>query len=88
VIKKPSGAEQEDRLHAAVGSVLEVGEGVAAAGLKVRRGGQYAGAYYLFGVMGFGLLFSSTPIWFKLLLLGAGYWLFRRWKQWQDQRPL
>ena len=82
MIRKPSGAEQEDRLHAAVGTVLESGASVRAAGKNVRKAGRKVGLYYLVGMMGFGLLFSSTPIWFKLLLFGGGFWLFKLWKNW------
>jgi len=82
MIRKPSGVEQEDRLHAAVGSVIQTGAEVRAVGRKVQRKGRMIGVYYVFGMMGFGLLFSSTPIWFKLIVAGIGYWLFKVWKDW------
>ncbi|MEO6256354.1 MAG: hypothetical protein ABIO69_06060 [Sphingomicrobium sp.] len=77
MIRKPSGEQQEDRLHAAVGSVIETGAQVRAAGRTARKAGSKVVLYYLFGMMGFGLLMSSTPIWFKAVLGGLGYGLFR-----------
>lgn len=89
MIRKPSGAQQEDRLHAAVGSVIETGASVRAAGRTAQKAGRKVGLHYIFGMMGFGLLFSSTPIWFKLILFGGGWWIFKVWKNWlasQDAR--
>ena len=80
MIRKPSGAEQESRLHAAVGSAIETGADVRAVGRKAGRVGSKIYLYYFFGMMGFGLLFSSTPIWFKLILFGGGWWAFKAWK--------
>ena len=78
MIRKPAGFEQEDRLHAAVGTVLQTGAEVGALGRRAQKAGRYAGVYYIFGIMGFGLLFSNTPILFKLLVGGAGFWLFKK----------
>jgi len=86
MIRKPSGAEQEDRLHAAVGSVLQTGAEVRAAGRTVQKAGRKVGLYYFFGMMGFGLLFSSTPIWFKLVVAGGGYWLYKVSKGWIERQ--
>ena len=60
MIRKPSGVEQEDRLHAAVGTVIQTGAEVRAAGRTVHKAGRKVGLYYIFGMMGFGLLVSST----------------------------
>lgn len=88
MIRKPSGADQEDRLHAAVGSVIQTGAEVRAVGRKAGRVGAKIYLYYFVGMMGFGLLVSSTPIWFKLILFGGGYWLFKVWKDWVARQDL
>ena len=82
MIRKPSGVEQEDRLHAAVGTVIQTGAKVRAAGRTVQKAGRKVGLYYIFGMMGFGLLVSSTPFWFKGIVAAAGFWLFKVWKGW------
>ena len=66
MIRKPPGAEQESRTHAAVGRAMDVG---AAAGRSAQDGAQMvnSGCLMLFLVMmAFGLLTSGTPWWFKL----------------------
>lgn len=78
MIVKPTGAEQEDRLHAAVGSVVEAGAKVRTATRTAKRFGWNALVYYFFGVMMIGLMFSSTPIWFKAML-GMGMYMLFRW---------
>lgn len=88
MIRKPSGVQQEAKLHAAVGSVIHTGAEVRAVARKMRLQGRMIGVTYIFVMMGFGLLFSSTPIWFKLVLFGGGYWLFKMWKSWIANQQL
>jgi hypothetical protein len=77
MIQKPPGAERESKAHAAVGRAIEIGGDVKEAS---RKGGRMVAKGYLlwFGVMmGFGLIMSSTPWWFKALLLALGYGGYR-----------
>lgn len=80
MIHKPRGAQEEDRLHAAVGSVIRTGAEVRSAGKAVGRAGRSLLLYYFFGMMGFGLLMSGTPAWFKFLVGAVGYQLFKLFK--------
>lgn len=71
MIVKPVGEERESRAHAAVGEALRVGHEVRRAG---RRGAMATGSVMLriwLALAAFGLLFSSTPLWFKALGLGV-----------------
>ena len=77
MIRKPAGAERESKAHAAVGRAIEVGEDVRDAG---RKGGQLLGkgcGIYLAIAMTFGLLTSSTPLWFKAAVLAVAYGIYR-----------
>lgn len=77
MIRKPPGAEQESKAHAAVGRAIEIGGDVRDAS---KKGGQLLGkgcGIYLAVVMAFGLLMSSTPLWFKALVLALGYGAYR-----------
>jgi hypothetical protein len=77
MIRKPPGSEQESKTHAAVGRAIEVGGEVRDAS---RKGGQLLGKgcfVYLGIAMGIGVLVSSTPLWFKALLLALGYGGYR-----------
>ena len=77
MIRKPSSAEQESRTHATVGRAMEIGGEVRDVSV---RAGRAAGMLYfkiLLGLMAFGLLTSSTPLWFKALLLAMGYGIYR-----------
>jgi hypothetical protein len=80
VIRKPQGRQQEDRLHSAVGSVIRTGSEVRSAGRAVQRGARTLSLYYFFGIMGFGLLMSATPVWFKLAVGAGGFLLFKALK--------
>jgi hypothetical protein len=65
MIRKPEGQEQESTAHRAVDRAMEVGGNVRDASIA---GARIAGGCYLAGflvLMMFGLLFSSTPLWFK-----------------------
>ena len=80
MIRKPPGAERESTAHAAVGRAIDIGSEV---GEAAQKGGQLLGkgcALYLCIAMAFGLLVSSTPIWFKALLLALGYGGYRLFK--------
>ena len=77
MIQKPPGAERESTAHAAVGRAIELGGEVREVS---RQGSQLLGkgcTIYLAIAMSFGLLMSSTPIWFKALLFGLGYGIYR-----------
>jgi hypothetical protein len=80
MIVKPSEQEQESRAHAVVGEALRVGGEVRRAG---RRGAMATGSMALriwLALAAFGLLVSSTPLWFKLLgliVFAIGYRLLR-----------
>ena len=77
MIRKPPGAEQESKAHAAVGKAIEIGGEVKEA---TQKGSQLLGkgcALYLGIAMAFGLLLSSTPLWFKALVLALGYGAYR-----------
>ena len=77
MIRKPPGAERESTAHATVGRAMEIGGEVRDAS---RKGGQLLGkgcALYFALAMGFGLLVSSTPLWFKGLVLLLGYGAYR-----------
>ena len=77
MIRKPSSAEQESRSHARVGRAMEIGGEVRDVS---RRAGRAAGALYLklfLGLMAFGLVTSSTPLWFKAVVLLLGFGVYR-----------
>ena len=77
MIRKPPGAEKESTAHAAVGKAIDIGGDVRDA---TQRGSQLLGkgcAIYLALAMAFGLLTSSTPLWFKGLVLVLGYGAYR-----------
>jgi hypothetical protein len=78
MIRKPPGAEQESRAHAAVGRAIEVGGEVREAankgGLLLSKG---CLLIYFVPMMIFGVVTSDTPIWFKALLLALGYGAYR-----------
>lgn len=77
MIRKPPGAEQESKAHAAVGRAIEIGGDVRDAS---KKGGRILGkgcGIYLVVVMAFGLLMSNTPWWFKGLVLLLGYGAYR-----------
>jgi hypothetical protein len=77
MIQKPPGAEQESRAHAAVGRAIEIGGDVRDVS---RKGGRLLGAgyvYFFIAMMSFGLITSSTPIWFKAIGLALFYGAFR-----------
>ena len=77
MIRKPPGAEQESKAHAAVGRAIEFG---AEAKEVTQKGGQLLSKgcmIYLAAAMAFGLIMSSTPLWFKALVLALGYGGYR-----------
>ena len=77
MIRKPPGSERESKAHEVVGKAMEVGGEVRDAS---RKGGQLLGkgcAIYFAIAMAFGLLVSSTPLWFKALVLALGYGAYR-----------
>ena len=76
MIRKPLGTEQESKAHAAVGRAIEVGGEVKQAAQKGSRLAGIGCMFYLALAMGFGLIMSSTPWWFKaggLLILFVLY---------------
>ncbi len=80
MIRKPPGAERESTAHAAVGRAIDIGGEVRDVS---RKGGQLLSKgclVYLGLAMAFGLIMSSTPIWFKALLLALGYGAYRLFK--------
>jgi hypothetical protein len=77
MIRKPSSAEQESRAHATVGRAMDIGGELRDVSVQA---GRAAGALYVkifIGLMAFGLVTSSTPLWFKALLLALGYGVYR-----------
>ena len=77
MIRKPPGAERESKAHAAVGKAIEIGGEV---GQAARTGGRLLNKgclIYLGIAMAFGLLVSSTPLWFKALVLALAYGAYR-----------
>jgi hypothetical protein len=77
MIRKPSSAERESKAHATVGRAMEIGGEVREASA---RAGRAAGMLYFkifLGLMAFGLLTSSTPLWFKALLFALGFGVYR-----------
>ena len=77
MIRKPPGAEQESRTHAAVGRAMEVGGEVKEAAQRSQQLLSKGCLIYLAIAMAFGLLLSDTPLWFKALLLMLGYGGYR-----------
>ncbi len=81
MIRKPSGTQRESRAHSAVGRAIDAG---SAAGKSAQQGMRTinSGCTMLFLLMmGFGLLTSGTPWWFKLpglALFGGAIYLVRR----------
>ena len=77
MIRKPPGTEQESKAHSTVRQTIDAGSRVADA---ADAGGRMLGRGCLLFVavgMGFGLLTSRTPLWFKALMLAAGYGIYR-----------
>ena len=77
MIRKPPGAERESTTHAAVGRAIEIGGEVRDAS---RKGSQLLSKgclIYLGLAMAFGLLMSSTPIWFKAAVAALAYGGYR-----------
>jgi hypothetical protein len=78
VIVKPTGPQEEDRLHNAVGTALAAGAKVGSAGKKAGRVSARVILYYFIGVMMFGLLLSSVPTWFKAVACLGVFLLYRK----------
>jgi hypothetical protein len=77
MIHKPRGAERESRAHVAVGRAIEIGEDVRDASRKTGRMLGVGYVYFFMAMMAFGLITSSTPIWFKAIGLALFYGAFR-----------
>ena len=77
MIRKPPGGERESKAHEVVGRAIEIGGEVRDAS---KKGSQLLGKgcfLYLAIAMAFGLLMSSTPLWFKLLVAALAYGGYR-----------
>ena len=82
MIRKPDGAEQESAAHEAVGKAIRIGGEVRDVGDKGVRVVRIGCIYWLLGIMAFGLITSSTPLWFKglgLLIFAGLFSLAKKW---------
>ena len=77
MIRKPPGSERESTAHAAVGKAIEIGGEVGEAAQKGQQLLSKGCLIYIGIAMAFGLLVSSTPLWFKGLVLLLGYGAYR-----------
>lgn len=77
MIRKPPGTERESTAHAAVGRVIDAGADVGEAAKRGWKAYQTGAAWYVGIGMGFALIMSATPIWFKGAMLALGYGAYR-----------
>ena len=80
MIRKPEGDERESKAHVAVGRAIEVGAELRNAGRHSARVGAFGCSALGLAMMAFGLLMSSTPLWFKtlgLILFGGAFYFLR-----------
>lgn len=77
MIRKPETTEKESRAHAAVGRGLDAGaQGLEAADRGFRLMSRGCLLYLAVG-SAIALVVSSTPIWFKAVVLAIGYGIYR-----------